>query len=89
MVGQAQLAGKPVGRDKSYKGEITNVNIFESANVEFGKQASARKCREPDIYTNIVRPWRDFRRGKVGDIKVLKKNTACPGRGRYLFQNDI
>ena len=83
MVGQAQLDGKPDGPDKSYKGEMTNVNIFEEATEEFGKQASERKCREPDVYTNIVRPWRDFRRGKVGDIKVLKKNTACPA-GQYF-----
>ena len=83
MVGQAQLDGKPDGPDKSYKGEMTSVNIFEEATEEFGKQASERKCLEPDVYTNIVRPWRDFRRGKVGDIKVLKKNTACPA-GQYF-----
>ena len=101
MVGQAHLEGRPDGQDKSFKGEITNVNIFEEANDNFAIQASASRCREPDIYTNIVRPWRDFRRGKVGEIKVLKKNTACSsskffddlhigkGRGRYLYKKHI
>jgi hypothetical protein len=101
IVGQAQLKGMPDGQDKSYKGEITNVNIFEESEESFGKQASDSKCREPDVYTNIVRPWKDFRRGKVGDIKALKENTACSsnkkfddfqtrkGRGRYLYQRKI
>jgi hypothetical protein len=101
MVGQAQLKGKPDGQEKSFKGEITNVNIFEKSDVAFGTQASKSTCYEPESYTNIVRPWKEFRRGKVGDIKALKENTACSGnrnfndfqvmkgRGRYLHQRSI
>jgi hypothetical protein len=99
MVGQAQVTvGNHDNKAKSFKGEITNVNIFETSAEDFGVQASGNKCTQPDKFENNVRSWRDFRRGKVGGVKVPTVNTACPvrkvfddfqinqGHGRYFYQ---
>jgi hypothetical protein len=96
MVGQAQLNLIPVGQDKAYRGEITNVNIFEQSDDLLGEKASESTCKE--YYGKIVRLWHDFRRAKVGEVRALEQNTACPSnftsrdflaitkeRGRYIY----
>lgn len=82
VVGQNQrgVAGGNFQKRHAFEGEISNVNIYSGSrsNLKSLLVPNSSTTCPPTQYTDIVKSWRDFRLGVVGNFeKLVVEPRSC------------